>query len=107
MRVYNYGSHGNGTIFVAPGKDQPETSDWIKVGRDASGRDTREPVQFTVKFQRGVAEVPDNIGRYLIDKKLARKSPLILRDSGVATADVPARRPPVAVGRSLDEVLRR
>jgi hypothetical protein len=32
----------------------------------------------TVQFIDGVAEVEDNLGQYLIDKKLAQKSFLIL-----------------------------
>jgi hypothetical protein len=103
MKVYNHGSHGRGILFVAPGKDHPETSDLFKVGSDPQGRKTREPIQFVVKFENGVAEVPDGLGRYLIEKKLARKSPLIVRAPAVAD-DSPARRAPVAVGRPLAEV---
>ena len=105
MKVYNHGGGGNGTIIVAPGKDHPETSDWIKVGSDPSGKETRTPIQFSVKFERGVADVADNLGRYLILKGLARKSPLIVREPKIAT-DASARRGPVAVGRPLDEVYR-
>ena len=103
MKVYNNGSHGRGTIFVAPGKDHPENSDWIKVSRNPEGREVREPVQFAVKFENGVAEVPDGLGRYLIDKKLARRSPLIVRER-LVVGGAPERPGPIAVGRPLNEV---
>lgn len=105
MKIYNHGGNGRGTIFVAPGKDHPETSDWIKVCRDLNGVETREAIQFAVKFENGCAVVPDNLGRYMLEKKLARKSPLILRQG--ALSSVAERHGPQAVGRPLDEVLGR
>lgn len=107
MKVFNHGGNGRGTIIVAPGKDHPETSDWIKVGRDALGRETREPVQIAVKFENGCADVPDNLGRYIIDQGLARKSRLIVPEKRVAATNAPPRRGPIAVGRELNEVLQR
>lgn len=53
-------------LFVTPGKDDPSNSAWI--GED------QLPMQLTVTFVRGVAEVDDQLGRYLIKKGLAEKS---------------------------------
>jgi hypothetical protein len=83
LKVYNHSMHGRGTIFVTPGREHEENSDWIKVSRDPDGREIREPIMFTVRFADGVAEVPDSLGAYMIKKGLARKSPIILSE-GVA-----------------------
>lgn len=40
--------------------------------------DKNNPVQFNVEFKYGVAEVEDDIGRYLIKNELARRSKMIL-----------------------------
>lgn len=101
LRIYNSGSYGRGIVFVTPGRDHPETSDWMKTNTDSEGKSFNEPIMFTVKFENGVAEVPDNLGRYMIDKGLARKSRLIL------PPDAPienARRAPMVVGRPLADV---
>ena len=42
--------------------------------------DKNEPLTFQVEFVRGKAEVDENIGRYLIDQGLAKKTKLILPD---------------------------
>lgn len=46
-----------------------ENSDWM---------DGEEPKLFTIEFVHGRAEVPDNLGRYMIDNGLARMSPILL-----------------------------
>jgi hypothetical protein len=56
-------------LYVQPGREFPN-SDWL----DAEGA----PRMFTVEFSAGVAEVPDNLGQYMIDRELAQSSPLIL-----------------------------
>lgn len=102
MKIYNNGSYGRATIFVTPGRDHPENSDWIKVGRDGEGREIREPLQITVKFENGVADVPDGLGRYLVAKQMARRSPIIQRTD--LDAGVPVRPAPMSVGRPLNEL---
>ena len=57
------------TVFVQPGREFPN-SDWL----DEAGA----PRMFAVEFRAGVAEVPDNLGQYMIDRELAQGSPLIL-----------------------------
>lgn len=37
-----------------------------------------EPLNFAVEFKFGVAEVADDLGKYLVSRGLARKSKLIL-----------------------------
>ena len=62
------------TLFVQPGADHP-ISDWIADGK---------PRLFPVAFILGRADVPDNLGRYLIDQGYARSSPLLLpADAGL------------------------
>ena len=56
-------------LHVQPGREFPN-SDWL----DAQGA----PRMFTVEFRAGCAEVPDNLGQYMIDKGMAAQSPLIL-----------------------------
>lgn len=83
MRIYNYYSHGRGTVFVTPGTHHPETSDWWKVTRGPEGKEFREPVMFTIRFRDGMAEVDKNLGDYMIAHKLAQRSPIIV-PQGVA-----------------------
>ena len=70
MKVYYAGTSKNHKIMVQPGIDHPEISDWFYP--DGKSK------MLTVQFIDGVAEVEDNLGQYLIDKKLAQKSFLIL-----------------------------
>lgn len=57
------------TVFVQPGREFPVT-DWLN--EDGNAR------MFTVVFRGGRAEVPDNLGQYMIDRELASASPLLL-----------------------------
>ena len=71
MRVYrprdrDVASH---TLFVQPGRQFP-IADWV----DEMGA----PRLFRVEFRAGCAEVPDNLGAYMIDQGLAQRSPLLL-----------------------------
>lgn len=76
MKVYTTSQHqarGSHTVHIAPAahvkKDQcPES--WFK----PDGM----PENFTVAFVHGVAEVTDEIGRYLVAHKMAGKSRLII-----------------------------
>ncbi len=74
MKVYNHGGRGSGTVFVSPGFHHPETLEWMLDGK---------PRMFTVKFTAGEARVDSQLGRYMIEHGLAKKSPLIL-PAGVA-----------------------
>jgi hypothetical protein len=40
--------------------------------------DNNNPVQFNIEFKYGAAEVEDDIGQYLVDSELARRTRLIL-----------------------------
>lgn len=57
------------TVFVSPGAHHPEVSDWMEGGA---------PKMFQVQFRDGAAEVPKNLGEYMIRQSLARRTPLIL-----------------------------
>jgi len=61
---------GQHNFFITPGKEHPETKEFF----DEQGN----PLQIPVQFNYGMAEVPDNIGRYLIKKELASKSKILL-----------------------------
>ena len=74
MKIYNYGSHGAGTVFVSPGTHHPENSNWVD-------EKTRAPKMFTVRFRDGVADVDTGIAMYMVARKLAKSSPII---TGVA-----------------------
>ncbi len=74
MKVYHPGARGKSTTFVQPGVHHP-VSDWM----DEAGK----PRMFAVAFIEGVAEVSDNLGKYMIDQGLAARSPIILPE-GVA-----------------------
>lgn len=63
------------TLFVQPGTEYP-VSEWLA--------DNRKARLIPVLFTHGRADVPDNLGRYLIDKGYARPSPLLLpADAGL------------------------
>ncbi|MCP3017540.1 hypothetical protein [Cupriavidus basilensis] len=72
MKVYRPGSRGKHTLMVAPGVSHP-ISDFV----EGKGKD-RKPKQFNVVFVEGVAEVSENLGRYLLNNDLAKRSPIIV-----------------------------
>ncbi len=74
MKVYQPGTRGKRTAFVQPGIHHP-VSDWM----DEAGK----PRMFAVEFKEGAAEVSDQLGQYMLDRGLAKSSPLILPE-GVA-----------------------
>jgi hypothetical protein len=51
-------------------------SDWVN--------DKNEPIEFNIEFVYGAAEVPDNIGKYMVKHQLAKKTKLIIPDAIVA-----------------------
>jgi hypothetical protein len=65
MKVYYQGKSTNHHLYVTPGIEFPETSCWFDVNK--------KPIMFDVNFVNNVAEVEDNLGRYLIDQGLAVK----------------------------------
>jgi hypothetical protein len=68
MKVYRPGEIGRKSVFIAPGVEFP-TSEFVEDGK---------PKQFDIKFVNGVADVSEEIGRYMVDKELAKTSPIIL-----------------------------
>lgn len=60
-------------VFVQPAATPQGrgVSEWMDGGK---------PRLFTVEFLGGRADVPDNLGRYLVDAGLARPSPILLPD---------------------------
>lgn len=83
MKVYAAGqrqAQGVQTLHISPaahiGGSAACPVDWF--GEDG------EPLQITVTFRDGEAEVDDQIGRYLLAYKLAKKTKLILPPSLLA-----------------------
>lgn len=71
MKIYRPESKGkNFSLFLQPGREHPENSEWV----EADG----SPRSFTVQFIDGVADLDKGLAQYILDKKLAQKSPLIL-----------------------------
>jgi hypothetical protein len=66
MKIYLKTGANNHLMFVTPGVDS-DCSDW----RNADGTNK----QFTVRFKDGVADVPSNLGDYLIAKGAAQSAP--------------------------------
>lgn len=70
MKVYKHGSkEQNHTVFVTPAIDCTDVVEW----KEDDGREK----MFEVKFINGVAEVPKNLGKYLIDYGQAKGSKII------------------------------
>jgi metallophosphoesterase superfamily enzyme len=103
VKIYSNSMYGRGTLFVTPGHEHPETTDWMRPASDGEGRVVNVPVQFTVKFDNGVAEVDDQLGEYMIAKRLARRDPqrIILPASERYTGR-PQYAKPIEVGRPLN-----
>jgi hypothetical protein len=110
MTVYNGGSQGRATIFVTPGEDHPEVREWISEIKDERGEVIdRRPIMLTVRFEAGAAEVPENLGKYMIACQLASRKPVAIQPRAFVTADpalapAPPKMKPMAVGRSIGEV---
>lgn len=68
MKVYH--PMGSTTlVMVTPGTFHKDVSDW----KDERGN----PIRFDVMFRRGVAEVPSNLGNWMIENGLACRTPLV------------------------------
>lgn len=97
MRIHGGGGKsGNMTMFVSPGRDCPDIPGWSEEKVERQGDaiiKTRLYRQFTVKFERGVAEVDKALGRYMVRKGLASAWPMAtigaLLDSRFNACDTP------------------
>lgn len=69
MKVYQPGTRGRRLQFVQPGNEYP-TAQFL----DENGK----PRLFRVAFIEGRAEVSDELGQYMIDKGIARRSSILL-----------------------------
>lgn len=77
MKVYHAGekvrNQSSFIMSVAPAatvQNQEVPAHWVD--------DKNNPVQFTIEFKFGAAEVDDSIARYLLENELVRRSPLLL-----------------------------
>ncbi|WP_024516836.1 hypothetical protein [Bradyrhizobium sp. Tv2a-2] len=72
MKVYSRGSNPTSTLYICPAADTTGEvpAEWVD--------DNNSPLQFTIEFRHGAAEVPDPIGKYLIARGYAKKTKLIL-----------------------------
>lgn len=75
MKIYHPGQRGKNTTFVSPGVHHPQV-DWM----DEQGK----PRMLAVTFAEGVADVDERLGQYMIDRDLAKASPIILLDEVMA-----------------------
>lgn len=81
MIIYLHGSTdkppvAEHTVIVAPAghlpKEFPGEAWWDDTG------EKRKPMQYNVVFAYGEAEVPDDLGKYMVATGLAKKSRLVL-----------------------------
>lgn len=78
MKVYSpheKQQKGKHTIRLTPGTKNPENNSFM---RDNEKGD-KVPQLFTVTFVDGMAEVEDNLGRWMIDNKVALKSKKLIK----------------------------
>jgi hypothetical protein len=68
MKVY-HPQGSNMTLMITPGVDDPVCSDW----KDDKGNAKR----FDVRFVNGVAEVPANLGAWMVAKGHANRTALV------------------------------
>jgi len=101
MRVYSGTGYGRGTIFVSPGTEHPEITEWMKT---VNG--TTVPQQLTVKFENGAADVSANLGQYLIRSGYAFANPVDIPLPAAERAEGklgerPNYQTPIPVGRPI------
>lgn len=72
MKIYLPGSRGTHRMFVQPGSKFPASH-----FMNAEGK----PILFTVEFKNGEADVSRSLGRFMLDEKMAQRSPIILPES--------------------------
>lgn len=68
MKVY-HPQGSNMTLMVTPGAHDKECSDWFD--------DKKNAKRFDIKFVNGVAEVPNNLGAFLVAHGQANKTKLV------------------------------
>lgn len=71
MKIYR--AQRNILVQVQPGTEFPMNSAFM----DATGH----PILFSVKFEEHEAKVSDQVGRFMVDKKLAFKSLLAAKEA--------------------------
>lgn len=69
-KVYSASGYGAIKIFVRPGVDEPDDDRWHDTVTDEHGQH-RLARQYMVAFSEGVAQVEDELARYLIEQKIA------------------------------------
>jgi len=69
MKVYLPGARGKQTTFVQPGNEFP-----VSEFMDEQGK----PKMFSIPFINGEATVYEQLGQYMLDRRIAQRSPLIL-----------------------------
>lgn len=74
MKVYYHGRNPNHRLYVQPGVNHPEISDFMEYP-DKNG--VAKPKLFEVIFENYKADVPDSLGKYLISNKFASKSQIV------------------------------
>jgi hypothetical protein len=87
MRVYLKTGPRDHLMMVTPGTDS-DCSDFF--------HPDGTKIQFSVKFKLGVAEVPSNLGQYMLDKELVQATRIIVLEdipSAHLQTDVRVRRP--------------
>lgn len=79
MRVYKHGAkEQNLRMFVEPGRHHPDVSEWmVDVLDSTTGQMKPQPKQIEVRFENGCAVVPDNLGKYMVDRQLAQRTQFI------------------------------
>lgn len=68
MKVYYNGKHRKMRLFVQPGSDHPEVSNWMENGK---------PKMIVIDFKNGVFETDSQLGKYLVDKGLVSKNKVV------------------------------
>jgi len=75
MNIYVNGekqSKGVHRMFVEPGREL-DGSNW----KDKDGK----VIQFKVEFVEGKADVPANLGRYMVSRGMATESPIVVANA--------------------------
>jgi hypothetical protein len=73
MKIYLKTGRRNHLMFITPGTEPDAASEW----KNPDGTNK----QFTVRFVDGCADVPRGIGIYLVHKKMAQTTRLILPET--------------------------
>lgn len=77
MKVYRPCEIGRRPAYVQPGHEHPVSHFMEQVGFD-KGEPVYAAKMFRVEFVNGEADVDDQLGQYMIDKGIAKRSPILL-----------------------------